>query len=41
MCHWTPRIRYFGRWISSKGVEAESEKGKVMVNRPQPRDVPN
>lgn len=33
------RIPYLGHWISSKGVEADGEKIKAMVNWPQPKDV--
>lgn len=34
-----PRIQYLGHWLSSKGVEANGEKIRAMVNWPQPKDV--
>lgn len=33
------RIQYLGHWNSSKGVEADREKVKAMVNRPQSKDI--
>ncbi|KAL0539505.1 hypothetical protein IC582_023720 [Cucumis melo] len=33
------RINYLGHWISKKGVEADGEKVKSMVNWPQPTSV--
>ncbi|KAA0056594.1 Retrovirus-related Pol polyprotein from transposon 297 family [Cucumis melo var. makuwa] len=36
---WISRINYLGHWISKKGVEADGEKVKSMVNWPQPTSV--
>ncbi|KAA0033719.1 Transposon Tf2-6 polyprotein [Cucumis melo var. makuwa] len=33
------RVNYLGHWISKKGVEADGEKVKTMVNWPQPTNV--
>lgn len=33
------RIQYLGHWVSEKGVEADSEKVKAMVNWPIPKNV--
>ncbi|KAA0057348.1 Retrotransposable element Tf2 [Cucumis melo var. makuwa] len=33
------KIQYLGHQISSKGVEADEEKIKSMINCPQPKDV--
>ncbi|KAA0032325.1 Ty3/gypsy retrotransposon protein [Cucumis melo var. makuwa] len=39
-CHFTKdRIEYLGHWVSAKGVEADQEKIKAMLEWPIPKNV--
>ena len=39
-CHFAKdRIEYLGHWISAKGVEADQEKIKAMLEWPMPKNV--